>query len=365
MNPSEAAPFALPIPADPRLSKAPMAYTARRVPRAVLRALDPNGRPRPGDLVLARVEGLGHHRKLHLANGRRRQLFIGDEIVVVYAHRYAPNQFEASVPRSLGPCHLVAGGGVAAQVVERHSRLWRGPTRLRPIGLVTEEPGGPPLNVASAALPPGPAPVPGRVPTLAVVGTSMDSGKTTTAAHLARGARRAGLRVGYAKVTGTGAAGDPFLLVDAGADPVLDFTDVGYASTYRLSPDAVQRVFTELVGALQQHAVDWILLEIADGLLQPETARLLQSASFRHLCDDVVLAAPDAMGAVCGVLQLRELGRRPLALTGSLDAAPLQVREATTATGVPVLGHLELGEPATIQKLRAACGAHQEGGAAG
>ena len=41
-----------------------------------------------------------------------------------------------------------------------------------------------------------------RPTTIAVVGTSMDSGKTQTAVYLCRGLIAAGLRVGYAKVTG-------------------------------------------------------------------------------------------------------------------------------------------------------------------
>src|SRR2546430_9351468 len=41
--------------------------------------------------------------------------------------------------------------------------------------------------------------------------------------HLVVGLRRRRLRVGAAKVTGTGAGGDPWLLTDAGASLVLDF----------------------------------------------------------------------------------------------------------------------------------------------
>jgi len=48
-----------------------------------------------------------------LPNGRRQTLFEGDEIIVAYANRHAPDQFEAEVPDSLSDCHLVASGGVA------------------------------------------------------------------------------------------------------------------------------------------------------------------------------------------------------------------------------------------------------------
>lgn len=85
--------------------------------------------------MLARVERLGRHRTLHLPSGRRRTLIVGDEIVVSFGDRYASDQFEARVPGSLGPCHLVAAGGVAAEALSRHERL-RGPTEIEALGFV-------------------------------------------------------------------------------------------------------------------------------------------------------------------------------------------------------------------------------------
>ena len=95
-------------------------------------------RPRAGDVVLARIEALGHHTRLHLPDGRRRALFVGDDVILAYADRYAPSQFEAAVPIQLEPCHLVAGGGIAAMVTERHRQVRR-PTQIRPLGLVASE----------------------------------------------------------------------------------------------------------------------------------------------------------------------------------------------------------------------------------
>ncbi|MGH0037184.1 MAG: DUF1611 domain-containing protein [Myxococcota bacterium] len=328
------------------------AYTTRRVPRAALTATCRDiATPAAGDLVLARVEALGHHKRLHLPNGRRRQLFAGDEIIVAYADRYAPQQFEARVPPDLGPCHLVASGGVAGRVETRHRRIRSGPTRIRPIGLVCSEPGEPPLNVANWALPPAPHPEPGRVPIIAALGTSMDSGKTTSVADLAHGATSAGYRVGYAKVTGTGAAGDPMLMVDAGADPVLDFTDVGHVSTYLLSDDVVESILLELIGHLQHARVDVILLEVADGLLQRETAALASGPLFRRFVDGCLFAAPDAMSAVAGVAWLRDRRLPGLGLCGSIETSPLQVREASEATALPHFGRSDLADPATAAKL--------------
>src|SRR5262245_30388953 len=73
-----------------RLRTASWAFTTRRVPQgAATTILRQNGRPEAGDLVLATVDALGHHGDLQTVSGRRRHLFVGDEIVVAYGNRYA------------------------------------------------------------------------------------------------------------------------------------------------------------------------------------------------------------------------------------------------------------------------------------
>jgi len=333
------------------IEKATRAYSTRRVPREAMAYVLPHFPPAPGDLVLARVESIGYHKRLHRPNGSKRNLFVGDLVIVAYADRYAPNQFEAIVPSDLRACHLAAAGGIASMVISKHSRIRRSPTVLRPLGLLASGPEAPPLNVAGWAMNPPAAKDESDIPVLAVVGTSMDSGKTTTAAHLARGLRNLGWRVGYAKATGTAAGGDPSLMIDAGADPVLDFTDAGFASTYRLPPRTVEAIFRDLVGHLAQASVDAILVEVADGLFQSETSALLESDTFRGLVDGVIFAAPESMGAVAGCGWLRERNLPLRALAGVMASSPLQVREVTEQTGLPVYGLSDLLDPPTAAKI--------------
>jgi hypothetical protein len=182
------------------------AYTTRHVPVGSLRGLltDAQAVPRAGDLLLARVQRIGKHAQLELTDSCRSTLFVGDEVVVACAARYAPDQFEAYVPESLGACHLAAAGGVAAVVRSRHGAV-AAPTELMPLGLLLNAQGQR-INLAQHALPIGSARL-GAVArpfTIASLGTSMNAGKTTSAAYLIRGLARAGYRVGAAKVTGTG-----------------------------------------------------------------------------------------------------------------------------------------------------------------
>jgi hypothetical protein len=339
---------ALPLPlAAP--SPVKLAYTTRRA------ALDEAAElvtgavvPRAGDLVLARVEQLGQHPRLELRDGRRAALFPGDNIVVCYGNRYAPDQFEAEVPGDLSTCHLVAAGGIASRMLSRHGSMGE-PTRITPLGLLGDVQGRP-LNVSRWAMrrlsksPPRPL-------TVAVVGTTMNTGKTTMAADLVRGLCAAGYRVGAAKITGTGAGGDVWLLGDAGADPVFDFIDAGHASTYRVSAAAVERILDTLTGQLAAAGVGAIVLELADGIYQAETAALLCSPRFAGRIDRLMFAAYDAAGAVAGVAHLRALGYEVAALGGRISSSPLGAHEATLATGVAVLDSVALRDPGVLPGL--------------
>lgn len=325
----------MPAPLDlARRSRAKLSYTTRNIRPEALAGLVDDRAPEAGDVVLARVTAIGQHKRIEGPDGRRGTLFEGDEIIVCYGDRYAPDQFEAVVPEDLGPCHLAAAGGIAATVLSAHADMGS-PTAVEPVGLCTTA-DGEVVNLRSWRLPEPPAPA-DRPFTVAVLGTSMNAGKTTTAAGLARGMVCAGYAVGAAKVTGTGAGGDKWLLADAGADPVLDFTSAGLASTYRCTPEQVEDSLRTLHGHLAERAVDVAVLEVADGLLQAETAALIRSDVFRATVDAVVFAAGDAMGAIAGVAALRALDLPVVAVSGVLTCSPLAMGEAAATIDLPVL----------------------------
>ena len=140
-------------------------------------------------------------------------------------------------------------------------------------------------------------------------------------------------------------------MTDAGACKVLDFTDHGHASTYLLDEDEVVRTARCLIGHLASLNVDVSVIEVADGLLQRETALLLSSKRFTELLDGVVFSAFDAAGAVYGIDQLKRLGLPVIALSGLLSTSPLGAREACAATGLPVLTSSQLADPDFVTDL--------------
>ncbi|WP_426414772.1 hypothetical protein [Aestuariirhabdus sp. LZHN29] len=323
-----------------RLTHAKAAYSTRHlVLEDAQHLLIGDLKPAWGDLVLARVERLGQHQRIELGCGRRAHLHVGDEILLCYGARYAPDQFEAIVPNTMEPCDMVAAGGVAAHCRSRHQSM-KQPTRIDPIGLLADSEGQR-LNIRHYGL--GEAPQCSRhPPAYCVLGTMMNAGKTTTAAMLVRGLKSRGLKVGAAKVTGTGAGCDRWVLTDAGADRVIDFTDLGEPSTYSLPPQRIKELFQQAVGHLTAAGMDAVVIEVADGLLQQETSELIESATFRDRIDGILFAAGDAMGAIAGVHNLQQRGLDVLAVSGAMTASPLATLEATDALSVSVVTATEL-----------------------
>ena len=170
----------------------------------------------------------------------------------------------------------------------------------------------------------------------------MDAGKTHTAASLIVGLRQLGQRVAGIKLTGTATGRDTWNMLDAGAHPALDFIDGGMPSTYLVTLEELLRLYDRLVGHAASLGAQWVIVEIADGLLQPETAALLQSPAFTQSVSYWVFATSDPLAADGGVRLLRKWGIEPVAISGILSMSPLAMREAQSATKVRCLTAKEL-----------------------
>lgn len=332
-----------------RLAAAKRSFVTRNLPIESFHFLaEDNIRPVPGDVILARIDKLGQHQRLELPCGRRAHLFLGDEIIVSYGNRYAPDQFLAHVPETLEPCSLVAAGGIASKVEAKHAGM-KNATRITPLGFLTNHEKQI-INLRDSQLPHTTA-GPSSPTVLAVVGSSMNGGKTTTMAFLARGLIKAGLSVGAAKVTGTGAGLDYWKMRDAGAYPVIDFTDMGLASTYQVDKARLETVMQRQIDYLGHHEVDIILLEIADGILQAETTALLQSKLFHSKVDGVFFAAAEALSVKSAVEWIQSQDLPLIGISGALTASPMVLEETKQLTSVPVFSKEDLGSAGFYEQL--------------
>jgi hypothetical protein len=132
---------------------------------------------------------------------------------------------------------------------------------------------------------------------------------------------------------------------------VMDFVDAGAVTTYRAGELDLLRTFETLVQRSIELGAEVVLLEVADGLLQPETALLARHPRIRELLDGVLFTAGDAMGALAGMRTLSDLGHRVLALSGIFTMSVLGQKEARQASPVPVLSLEQLCDPVQARLL--------------
>jgi hypothetical protein len=327
-------------------------YALRRVPAASLRRVLPRpAEPEPGDLALARVEKIGKNTALELSDGRRCALHVGDLVAVAFGNRYATQQFEGYARCDGDRCDLLSMGGLCGLVHTKHAGVSE-PSKLVLLGTLGDARGRP-LRLGDHGLPPV-ASAGDRPRILVVCGTSMDAGKTYTAMSLIRGLRRGVDRVAGIKLTGTATGKDTWSMLDAGACVALDFVDGGLPSTHLCSTDRLLDLHDRLVGHALSRGAEWVVVEVADGLMQRETSGLLQSARFRAGVDAWVFAAGDPLAGIAGVAILRRWGIEPVALSGLLSQSPLGMREAGPSTGVPCLTARELQDGVLNERLLAA-----------
>jgi hypothetical protein len=279
-------------------------------------------------------------------------LYPGDVFVGVLGDRYATDQFHA-YGRVQGPVgHIVGLGGVVGEVVSMNTRMTP-PTTIEFIGRVADNDGQPLRMQQFQALPPKPSDRRGAT-TIFALGASMNSGKTTTATQIIRSLTAEGFRVAAAKITGTACRKDLNLFHDGGATDVLDFTYAGWPSTANLSKDELLQIAGRVRTALQAHDPDFVVIEIADGLLQRETMLMLEDDQFRASIDAVTFAGPDALSCDAGVRRLQALGGPELLATAGMVAnSALGIAEVENSTGVRCVSGEMILNGALVPALRA------------
>ncbi len=310
--------------------------------------------PQPGDVAIFEVVKLGSLNAIQDKDGRNCHIFAGDKIMATFGNRYASNQFEGYVPQEYQELYdLMGKGGVAGTVKSMYYKLeLLGPTKLKLIGYAKDR-SGKVINTKyqktrRTIFNPSKT---RKHKTVLSIGSSMDSGKTTSAAYLCRGLKMAGNKVAFIKLTGTVFNKDKMLAFDCGADFATDFADFGFPSTYLCSLECMLDLYQGLLDEVEKIKPDYVVMEIADGLFQRETSMLISNKSFMDTIDHVLFSSGDSLSAMQGISTLAELGIKPFALSGMINAHPLLVAEVNKNTDLPLLGLEELASADIVSTI--------------
>jgi hypothetical protein len=311
--------------------------------------------PVAGDVGIFEVLSIGKHTQLQSDNKCNRYIYPGDHIMAAFGSRYATEQFEGYVPGQVEDTyHILGAGGTVGIIHSMHAKFNKvGPTTLKLVGYATDATGSiiNTKKAKAAEMRPFSSIMQSLTRVVLSVGASMDSGKTTTAAHLIRGLKKAGMKVGFIKLTGTIYTKDRDLAEDNGADAVADFGQLGFPSTYMCGQQELLDLYESLLYKIGAHELEYVVVEIADGIYQRETEMLLGNSRFMAGIDAVVFSAGDSLAAIQGIAALKEQHIAPAALSGLFTASPLLVQEVKQRTTVPVFTIEQLAEGAALQFL--------------
>lgn len=181
------------------------------------------------------------------------------------------------------------------------------------------------------------------IPTVLLIGTSMSSGKTTSARVIIRQLVRSGLRVAGVKLTGAGRLRDTLAMRDAGADVIMDFVDAGLPSTV-CSAEHYRGVMKPMLGKIKASNPDVVVAEAGASPVEPYNGDTLMGMIQEHV-RFTVLCASDPY-AVIGVQQ--GFGYKPDLVAGLATSTVAGVKVIESMSGVNALNLLE---PVSQQKL--------------
>ena len=310
--------------------------------------------PKMGDVAIFRVLQANSGYIMD-TDKRSCHLFDGDLVMLAFGGRYATNQYEGYVPETPATqCQLLGRGGLAGIMRSKNATFRTIPAQLEIIGYATGLDGRVLNTVQHNTLDTfNPFNIPAKV--ILSVGSSMDSGKTTSAAWLCGGLSAAGKKVAYVKLTGTTFPKDATLNLDRGAQYAADFSDFGFPSTYLLDRTTLLNLYQSLVNkVVQESDAEYIVMEIADGILQRETEMLLNDPGFRSTVFATLFCAGDSLGVLSGLQLLAQWGIRPFAVSGLFTSSELLIQEVENRVETPILRLQELLNPVAIQSLTAA-----------
>jgi hypothetical protein len=189
---------------------------------------------------------------------------------------------------------------------------------------------------------------PYQCPTIVIIGTSMEAGKTGAAKVIIRQLEDMGLRVVGAKLSGAGRNRDILAMADAGAAAVYDFVDVGLPSS--VCPEEEYREdLRKLLTMISSEKPDVVVAEAGASPLEPYNgATVMAEIGDNRRC--TVLCASDPY-AVVGVVKSFDI--TPDIVSGIATNTTAGIELIRKLTGLEALNIIDRRCHAWLRKILA------------
>ncbi len=289
-----------------------------------------------GDYAVGEVTAVSRSTRLELTTGRMTEVAVGDSIVGALGVRAATLEAVGSWQdvQDDQVMQVMTAAGLLGRVTSQSTfmtppidlvyrgHVMRSKQKLRMRDFVQ-----PPASPAAAI----------DCPVLLLIGTSMSSGKTTTAQVIIRRLKKMGLRVAGAKLTGAGRYHDILAMFDAGADAIFDFVDAGLPSTVCDKP-TFRAALGNLLCRIAEVKPDVLVAEAGASPLEPYNGEVA-ICEINDLIRCTVLCASDPY-AVVGVTQ--GFGFDPDLVSGVATSTSAGVQVIRRLAKIPALNLMDV-----------------------
>lgn len=208
------------------------------------------------------------------------------------------------------------------------------PTDVKILGRVVDETGKK-INIQSLALLKPAKSIVSDVPSVFVVGSSTDSGKTKITCTLIDFFKQAELSVGCLKSNGTASVREWLEYKDAGADFVYDSVDFGFATTYTKKHSMVVGGVKGAINALSTYKPKIIFVELGGDIIGANSDSILKDRQIQNYMNWLILAAKDSFAAYGVVKYLKQHKLKvPHAISGEVEKNKLTRERCHKLTGI-------------------------------
>ena len=295
---------------------------------------EPRERWATGDFVVGEVNSRPNPlMRVELSTGRLLEAMEGSLLVGAFGRRHATLEVVGDW-RHIGEdmeMDLLGGGGLFGKAISK-SPFLPPPLALTYRGHVLVD--GKKLTMRDCVQPVSDKSF--TLPVVLVMGSSMSSGKTTTARILVRQLKDAGLKVLGVKLVGSGRYRDILSLRDAGADHIFDFVDVGLPTTV-CPPDEYRQALTQLLARLAAIEADVAVIELGASPLEPYNGDI----AYQVIQENVRCTALCASDAYAALGLITAFSMRPDIIAGLTTDTVAGIELVERLTGVKALNLLD------------------------
>ncbi len=282
-----------------------------------------------GDILLVEVLVIGNFDKIETGDGKMRKIKRGDKLLLTQANRYATKFQEVKISNQ--KVILASLGGIVGIVKKKNNFEY---TNLKILGYAFSEKNVflniknfKNISLEKKCFKTSFAKTNQKTKIITVFGSDMDVGKTTCATNLITKYTDNDLAVNYGKITGTSRMKDLLNSKKAGAKLVMDFNDCGYASTYKISSIELKEILQKIHLTLKTNNPDYIIFEIADGLLQREVQMILKDKILNKFNPIVYFCCREALSAGEALRIFKRYNLKINFISGLIMSSDLKVQE--------------------------------------